>query len=260
MARWGHEQLSGSSIGRCGDHRGRHRPRSRACHGTPTRPRRWARGRGRPWPWPWPQQDGPLPDLQRFSQPGHGGPAGHGPVDAEQRPGRDGRRDHPAHPPRRAAHQRVRLRAGQRGDRPVPGQLPRGAAQRCEADQVPLRLRCAVQHRDPQRLRPRQQRHRRWRQRRVRVRRLRGPVRHGRPQPLPDRLPQGADLPEVPLEGHARSDASRRPGDGCAGRLVLPGRARRLPALQQVALGPAHPHRQAQDRALPGLAPDAAHL
>ena len=46
-------------------------------------------------------------------------------------------------------------------------EVPHNGAQ---ADPLPLRLRRAVQHRDPERLRPRQQRHRRWRQRRVRIR------------------------------------------------------------------------------------------
>ena len=42
--------------------------------------------------------------------------------------GRHRRGDHPAHPPRRAAAQRVRLRPERGGRRPVPGQLPRGGA------------------------------------------------------------------------------------------------------------------------------------
>ena len=41
---------------------------------------------------------------------------------------------------------------------------------------------------------------------------VRGPLRHGRAQQVPDRLPARADLPEVPLGRHARRDAARRPG------------------------------------------------
>ena len=45
------------------------------------------------------------------------------------------------------------------GRRPVPGQLPRGGPQRRPADPLPLRVHRAVQHRHPERSRPRQQRH-----------------------------------------------------------------------------------------------------
>ena len=174
-----------------------------------------------------------------------------------QRAGEDGRGDHPAQPARRAAGQRVRLRRGRRGGRAVPRQLPRGLAERRPPGALPLLLRGGVQHRHPQRLRPQQQRHDRRRRRRVRLRRLPGPVRDGGLLEVPHRLPPHPDLPALPLEGHARRDAARRPGHARAGRLVLPRGAGRLPALQQVPLGPAD-RSGPQDRALPGLAPDAA--
>ena len=157
----------------------------------------------------------------------------------------DGRRDHPAHPARRAADQRVRLRPGGRG--PVPGQLPGGAAERRRADRLPLPLHRAVQHRHPVAaststttasiggpddafgfgVLPR-------------------PVRHGRLLASTRSTRDGPHLPAVPLEGHARRAAARRPGDAGAGRLVLPRGARRLPAVVEEPLGPADPRSAAR--------------
>ena len=73
--------------------------------------------------------------------------------------------------PRPAPHQRVRLRRGRPRRRAVPRQLPRGGPERRRAGRLPLLLRRPVQHRRPERLRPRQQRRRRRRRRRVRLRR-----------------------------------------------------------------------------------------
>ncbi len=80
------------------------------------------------------------------------------PLDSRQRPGEDGRGDHPAQPARRAARQRVRLRRGWPGGQAVPRELPRGLAERRPPGALPLLLRRGVQHRYPQRLRPQQQR------------------------------------------------------------------------------------------------------
>ena len=171
----------------------------------------------------------------------------------------DGGRDHPAQPARRAAGQRVRLRRRRRGGRAVPRQLPRGRRRTAPArSHYPYYYVRRVQHRHPQRLRPQQQRRRR------------------RPaddafgfgffpgqfgmvvySKYPIDTDAGPHLPALPLEGHARRDAARRPRHARARRLVLRRGARRLPALQQVALGPADPDRR-RDRALPGLPPDAA--
>jgi pilus assembly protein CpaC len=73
------------------------------------------------------------------------------------------------------------------GSRPLPAALSGGQPERCRPDRLPLRVRRAVQHRDPQRLRPQQQRRRRWSRRRVRVRVLPGAVRHGGALAVPDR-------------------------------------------------------------------------
>ena len=170
----------------------------------------------------------------------------------------DGRRDHPAQPARRAAGQRVRLRRGRRGRRAVPRQLPRGLAERRPPGRTTPTTSCAESNTGipsgfdlnnngtvgggddafgfgayP------------------------GQFGHGGLLEVPHRLPAHPDLPALPLEGHAGRDAARRPGHARAGRLVLARGARRLPAVQQVPLGPADPDRP-QDRALPGLAPDAA--
>ena len=190
-------------------------------------------------------------------------PAGHRPVHAGQRAGQQRGRDDPAGAPRRAADQRVRLRA--RGRRPVPRQLPRGRAQRRRADRLPLRLHRAVQHRRPERLRPQQQR------------------RRGAPgtqaggddscgfgffegqfgmvvyskypidtddvrtfQNFKWKDMPGALLPDDP--------ATAAPADWYS-----PEELAGVPALLQVALGRADQDRQ-EDGALPGLAPDAAHL
>ena len=96
--------------------------------------------------------------------------------------------------------------------------------------------------------------------RRLRLRLLPRPVRHGRLLEVPHRHRGRPDLPELPVEGHARGEAARRPGHGGARGLVLPRGAGRLPAVQQVALGRADHPRAEQDRALPGLAPHAAGL
>ena len=68
---------------------------------------------------------------------------------------------------------------------------------------------------------------------------------------------RGAHVPALPLEGHARRTAARRPEHGGASRLVLGRRARRVPPLEQVALGRAREGRS-HDRARARLAPDPA--
>ena len=60
--------------------------------------------------------------------------------------------------------------------------------------------------------------------------------------PIADR--RRPHLPAVPLEGHARRPAARRPGDRRARRLVLRRRARRRTPLRQVALGRPDPDRR----------------
>ena len=191
---------------------------------------------------------------------GRRGRAGHRPVDARRPAGRDGRRDHPADPARRPAAQRVRLRrraarrstcsatttsrSAQNGARPIDYRyafiapsntgIPSGFDLNNNGTigggddafgfgVFPGQFGMAVLSQ------------------------------------VPDRPPARADLPELPLGGHARRDAARRPGHARAGRLVLARGARRLPAVEQVALGPADPDRP-RDRALPGLAPDPAGL
>ena len=240
-------------------HRRRHADRSRRRH-------RDGRSRRRGTP------VGPRPDrpagrhVQPLAQPQRPGPARRRPQHRHQRPGEDRGRGHPAREPRHRAAQRVRLRAGQRRGRPVPRQLPRGAAGHGRRGRVPVRVRRSVEHRHRERLRPQQQRRGRHhapggglRRRRVRLRRVRGPVRHGRALEVPDRRRRGAHVPALPLEGHARRTAARRPEHRGAGRLVLARRARRVPPVEQVALG--HPGRgRRQHRARARVAPDAAHV
>ena len=55
---------------------------------------------------------------------------------------------------------------------------------------------------------------------------LPGPVRHGRALAVPHRRLARPDLPALPLEGHARRAAARRPRHAGAGRLVLAAGAR----------------------------------
>ena len=126
------------------------------------------------------------------------------------------RGDDPARRRGRHPRQRVRLRRGRRGGRAVPRQLPRGGPERRRTGRLPLLLRRAVQHRDPERLRPQQQRRRRWRRRRVRLRPVPRPVRHGRLLEVPDRRRRRPDLPALPVEGHAGRAAARRPGHAAA--------------------------------------------
>ena len=168
------------------------------------------------------------------------------------------RRDHPARAARRAVGQRVRLLSRRAGGAAVPAQLPVGLPARRQADRVPLPVRQAVEHRDRVGQGPRQRRpgrddagHRRLRQRRVRLRRV---PRQVRPRGLlapADRLPQGAHLPALQVEGHARRAAARRPGDRRAARLVLARRAGHLPAVVQEPLGRADRGRPRRGRPLP---------
>ena len=203
------------------------------------------------------RQGRPLRDVQRLAEPQRRGPAGHRPVDAEQRPGVADRRDHPAGQPRRPADQRVRLRRRRPGRRAVPRQLPRGAAQRRAGRGLPLLLRRAVQHRHAERLRPR--------------------TTTGSWAVADDAFGFGffpgqfgmAVFSKYPIKyddvrtfqhflwkdmpGALLPDDPTTPPRG----LVLARRARRLPALEQVPLGRPDQHRH-EDRALPGLPPDPA--
>ena len=189
-----------------------------------------------------------------------------GPVRAGQRAGVRRRGDDPARRRGRHPGQRVRLRAGRRGGRAVPRQLPRGRPERGRTGRLPLLLRRAVQHRHPERLRPQQQRRggapgtQAGGDDSFGFGLLPGPVRHGRLLQVPHRDRRGPHLPALPLEGHAGRAAARRPGDPRAGRLVLPRGARRLPPLVEVALGRPDQAARTQAGPLPRLAPDAAHL
>ena len=139
------------------------------------------------------------------------------PVDTRQRAGPRGGRDHPAGPARRAADQRVRLRRRRHVAATLPAELPvRGAQRRCP-DQLSLPVQRPVEHRHRLRLRPEQLRRHGHdpgdaglRGRRARVRCLRGSVRHGRLLEVPDRPRRRPDVPELQVEGHAGSAASRR--------------------------------------------------
>ena len=155
---------------------------------------------------------GPRCDLQRVAQPQLRRSAPLGPLHAEQCSGEYRRGDHPARPARRAADQRVRLRRRTRAGRALPAELPRRSAERGRAPiAYPLLLHRAVEHRRPVRLRPRQQR-----------RSVGGPERRASGSAffpgqfgmavfsqVPDRHGGRADVPEVPLEGHAGRAACR---------------------------------------------------
>ena len=118
------------------------------------------------------------------------------------------------------------------------GELPRRSQQGAPPRRVPVRVRRAVEHRHPERLRPQQ--------------------RHGHRSAGGDDAfgfgafegqfgmavlsstrspPTRAHVPALPLEGHARRAAARRPGHRGARRLVLPRGARGVPPVEQVALG-----------------------
>ena len=116
--------------------------------------------------------EGPVRDLQRIAEPRRRGPAGGRPLGAAQpavgrhRPagpppaGRQRGRDHPAHPTRRPADQRVRLRRGRCRRRPLPAELPRREPDRRRADHLPVPVRRPVEHRHPVGVQPRQRRRR----------------------------------------------------------------------------------------------------
>ena len=202
----------------------------------------------------------PLLDLQRVAEPQRRRSARQRPVDPGQRPGEGGRGDHPAHPARRAADQRVRLRRRWDG---------RGCSRRTTSSMSPERRR-----------------------RRSTTRTASSPPSNtgipsgfdlnnngvvGGPDDafgfgffpgqfgmavysqLPDPHRRGPHLPEVPLEGHAGRAPARRPRDAGAGRLVLARRARRLPPVVEEPLGRPDPDRR-QGRPLPGEPSDAAGL
>ena len=151
--------------------------------------------------------------------------------------------------------QRVRLRP--RGGPAVRRELPRRLAERRAGAALPVPVRRAVEHRRPVRVRPEQQRRRRHdagrrrlRRRLVRVRPVPGPVRDGRLLEVPDRPPRGAHVPAVQVAGHARQPAARR--------LLLARGAGGPAAVVEEPLGRADQGGPAEDRALPGVAPDAA--
>ncbi len=77
-----------------------------------------------------------------------------------------------------------------------------------------------------------------------------GQVRHGRLLAPADRLQARADLPALPLEGHA--------GGAASSGVVFARRARRLPALVQEPLGPADRDRPREAGPLPREPSDAA--
>ena len=142
--------------------------------------------------------------------------------------------------------------------RPVPGQLPVGAAQRRPADQLPIPLHRAVEHRHSVRLRPRQQR-RRSAGRTTPLASASSPASSGWPSTRSirsTRAPSGRssmflwkDMPGALLPDDPNTARTRR--------LVFAGRAGRLQALIEEPLGPADPDRQ-ENRALPRQPPDAA--
>ena len=200
-----------------------------------------------------------LLDVQRVTESIGGRSADHRSLDAGEPAGPERGGDDPARPAGRAPDQRVRLRRGRDRAQALPGQLPLDLAERRRADRLPVPLRGRVEHRHPVRVRLQQQRHPRRSGRRLRLRGLPGPVRHGRLLEVSDRPDRDPDVPEVPLEGHARREASRQPGHAGARGLVLAGRAERLPALLEEPLGPADSDRRL-GRPLPDEPPDAACL
>ena len=92
----------------------------------------------------------PLRHFQRVAQPQLRRPAPLRSLDAGQRPGGDGGRDHPAGTARCAAHQRVRLRrARHRAPTLFQDNYLSVAANGAAADQLPVSVRRAVEHRHP---------------------------------------------------------------------------------------------------------------
>ena len=89
----------------------------------------------------------------------------------------------------------------------------------------------------------------RVRRRRLRVRRVPGQVRDGRVLQVPDRRSRRADVPALPVDGHA--------GQPDADAVLLARGGGDLPPLVEEPLGPTDHHWE-EDSALPGLAPDPA--
>ncbi len=200
----------------------------------------------------------PFLDVQRFAQPVLRRSAGDESLHTEQPAGEERRGDDPALPAGRSPDQRVRLlgREPATAGRPLPRQLPRGLAERRRADRVPVLVHRAVEHGHPLRLRPEQLRRNRLdpvgarvRRRRLRVRRVPGEVRDGRVLQVPDRRARRADVPALPVDGHA--------GQPDADAVLLARRGGDLPPLVEEPLGPTD-HNWEENGALPGLAPDPA--